>query len=91
MPYVFTEHGVVMLSSVLKSARAVQMNVLIVRAFVKLREMLGSHKELANKILEIERQQHEHGRELAGVYTMVRKLLAPPRKKKKPIGFRVVP
>ncbi|MEQ1949055.1 MAG: ORF6N domain-containing protein [Bryobacteraceae bacterium] len=61
LPYVFTEHGVVMLSSVLSSERAVQMNVMIVRAFVKLREMLGSHKDLANKIAAIERCQHEHG------------------------------
>ena len=67
LPYVFTEHGVVMLSSVLNSERAVQMNVLIVRAFVKLREMLSTHKDLANKIEEIERQQQEHGRQLTAV------------------------
>ncbi|MEQ1887352.1 MAG: ORF6N domain-containing protein [Bryobacteraceae bacterium] len=91
LPYVFTEHGVVMLSSVLSSERAVQMNVLIVRAFVKLREMLGTHKDLANKIAAIERQQHEHGRQLAGVYTMVRRLMEPPRRKKRQIGFRVTP
>src|SRR6266849_2423076 len=54
LPFVFTEHGVVMLSSVLSSERAVQMNVLIVRAFVKLREMLASHKDLAHKLLDLE-------------------------------------
>ena len=91
LPYVFTEHGVVMLSSVLNSERAVQMNVLIVRAFVKLREMLSTHKDLANKIEEIERQQQEHGRQLTAVYTMVRRLMEPPRKKKRQIGFRISP
>ena len=51
LPLVFTEHGVVMLSSVLKSERSVQMNILVVRAFVKLREMLASHKDLAHKMM----------------------------------------
>jgi hypothetical protein len=66
MPYAFTEHGVAMLSSVLNSPRAVQMNILIIRAFVKLREMLATHKDLALKIEELERQQKEHGQQLAG-------------------------
>jgi hypothetical protein len=55
-PYAFTDHGVVMLSSVLKSERAVQMNLLIVRVFVRLREMLATHKDLAHKMLDLERQ-----------------------------------
>ena len=67
------------------------MNVLIVRAFVKLREMLSTHKDLANKIEEIERQQQEHGRQLTAVCTMVRRLMEPPRKKKRQIGFRISP
>jgi hypothetical protein len=53
LPFVFTEHGVVMLSSVLKSERSVQMNILVVRAFVKLREMLASHKDLAHKMIDL--------------------------------------
>jgi phage regulator Rha-like protein len=53
-PYAFTEHGVAMLSSVLKSKRAVQMNIVIIRAFVKLREMLGTHKDLAHKMEQVE-------------------------------------
>ena len=89
LPYAFTEHGVVMLCSVLSSERAVQMNVLIVRAFVKLREMLASHKDLAHKLMDLERQQREHGSQLAAVYTMVKRLIAPPRKRKRPIGFQI--
>ena len=90
LPYAFTEHGVVMLCSVLKSERAVQMNVLIVRAFVRLREMLATHKDLARKIEDVERQQKEHGQQLAAVYSVVRRLIVPPRKRKRPIGFRTM-
>ena len=86
-PYAFTEHGVVMLSSVLKSERAVQMNLLVVRVFVRLREMLATHKDLAHKMLELERQQKQHGHQLAAVYTIVKRLMDPTRKKKRPIGF----
>ena len=87
LPYVFTEHGVAMLSSVLNSRQAVQMNVLIIRAFVKLREMLATHKELAQKIDDIERQQKEHGRQLDAVYSVVKRLIDMPPKPKNPIGF----
>jgi len=89
LPFVFTEHGVVMLSSVLKSERSVQMNILVVRAFVKLREMLASHKDLAHKMIDLERQQRQHGQQLAAVYTMVRRLMEPERKRKLTIGFRI--
>lgn len=89
LPFVFTEHGVVMLSAVLNSERAIQMNILVVRAFVKLREMLASHKDLAHKMIDLERQQREHGQQLAVVYTMVRRLMEPPRSRKRPIGFRI--
>ena len=60
LPYAFTEHGVTMLSSVLRSKRAVQMNIVIVRAFVKLREILATHKELAARIEKIEASQEQH-------------------------------
>lgn len=89
VPYAFTEHGVVMLSSVLKSERAVQMNLLIVRVFVRLREMLATHKDLAHKMEELERQQRDHGQQLAAVYTIVKRLMDPPRKRKRTIGFKV--
>ncbi len=88
-PFAFTEHGVVMLSSVLKSERAVQMNLLIVRVLVRLREMLATHKDLAHKMQELERQQRDHGQQLAAVYTIVKRLMDPPRKRKRTIGFKV--
>ena len=62
LPYVFTGHGVAMLSSVLNSDRAVQMSILIVRAFVKLRELLATHRELARKIEQLETAQKQHAR-----------------------------
>jgi phage regulator Rha-like protein len=77
-----------MLSSVLNSQRAVQMNILIIRAFVKLREMLATHKDLARKIEDLERQQKEHGRQLAAVYSIVKRLIEAPSKPKNPIGFK---
>ena len=60
-PHAFTEHGVAMLSSVLKSKGAVALNILIIRAFVRLREYLATHKDLARKLEDVERIQQEHG------------------------------
>jgi phage regulator Rha-like protein len=87
-PFAFTEHGVLMLSSVLKSERAAHMNVHIVRVFVRLREMLATHKDLAHKMLELERQQKEHGQQLTAVYTIVKRLMEPPKRRARPIGFK---
>ncbi len=87
LPYVFTEHGVAMLSAVLKSQRAVQMSIFIVRAFIKMREMLATHAELALKIDEIERKQKEQGDQLSSVYSVVKQLIDPPERPKKKIGF----
>ncbi|HYK87864.1 MAG TPA: ORF6N domain-containing protein [Acidobacteriota bacterium] len=87
-PYAFTEHGVAMLSSVLNSQRAVQMNILIIRAFVKLRELLATHRDLARKIEDLEVKQVKHGEQLAAVYSVVKRLISTPRKpKRRPIGF----
>jgi len=61
LPYAFTEHDVAMLSSVLKSQRAIQMSILIIRAFVRLREILATHKDLARKIEDLEIKQQEQG------------------------------
>lgn len=87
-PYAFTEHGVAMLSSVLRSQQAVQMNILIIRAFVKLREMLASNKDLARKIDDLECKQKKHGEQLTAVYSMVKKMIDIPSRPHKPIGFR---
>jgi len=86
-PAAFTEHGVAMLSSVLHSRRAVQTNILIIRAFVKLRQLLATHKDLARKIEDLERQQNEHGQQLTAVYSVVKQLIDSPSKPKRRIGF----
>lgn len=87
LPYVFTELGVAMLSSVLKSDRAVQMNIFIIRAFVKLREMLATHKDLAHKIEELERNQEKHSKNLVTISTVLKKMMDEPVEPKGKIGF----
>jgi hypothetical protein len=87
LPYAFTEHGVAMLSSVLRSGRAVEMNIFIIRAFIKLREMIENHRELAVKLEEIERKQSEQGGQLRTVYEVVKQLIASPSQPARPIGF----
>ncbi|MDQ5893125.1 MAG: hypothetical protein QG640_136 [Patescibacteria group bacterium] len=88
LPYAFTEHGVAMLSSVLKSRQAVHMSIFIVRAFIKMRESLETYKDLALKIGEIEVAQiHDHAM-LKNVHNAVKHLLEPPLKTKEKIGFR---
>jgi len=89
LPYVFTEHGVAMLSSVLKSKRAIQMNIFIIRAFIKMRENLDNYKDLAIKINEIEIVQiHDHDM-LRSVHEVVKQLINPIEKPKKQIGFNI--
>lgn len=85
-PYAFTEHGVAMLSSVLHSKRAIQVNLRIIRAFVALRETLMMHKELARKVEELQREQKDQGEQLASVYSIVKSLVETPAPKKKRIG-----
>ncbi len=92
-PYAFTELGVAMLSSVLRSDRAVQMNIYIMRAFVKLREMLATHKDLAEKIHALEKELKEQGKDITAISIAVSKLIEDHKleKRKLPnaIGFRV--
>lgn len=84
LPYAFTEQGVAMLSSVLKSERAVSVNIAIMRAFVKLREMLATHKDLATKIENLEKK---HDAQFRVVFDAIQKLMEPPSTPKKRIGF----
>lgn len=87
-PYVFTEHGAIMLANVLKSKRALEASIFVVRAFVSLRRMLGTHEELLRKMEEIERRVGKHDAELREVIEILRKLLEPPPEPtKRPIGF----
>lgn len=82
----FTEHGVAMLSSVLNSPRAVQVNIEIMRAFVRLRRMLASHAELARKLDALERK---YDTQFKVVFDAIRQLMTPPEPKRRPIGFRL--
>lgn len=87
-PYAFTEHGVAMLSSVLGSKRAVALNILIIRAFVRLREYLATHQDLARKLDDVERTQNEHGMHIQQIYQYIEKLLEPaPEVPKRRIGY----
>jgi len=86
--FVFTEQGVAMLSSVLNSERAVRVNIAIMRAFVKLRQILSMNKELAHKLAELERKIEKHDENIQAIFEAIRKLMAPlPLKPKPLIGF----
>jgi hypothetical protein len=85
MPYVFTEQGVAMLSSVLNSERAIEVNIHIMRAFVKLREMIASHKDLAKRLDDLEKK---YDAQFKVVFDAIRQLMTPPEPKKRKIGFR---
>jgi hypothetical protein len=87
-PYVFTEHGAVMLANVLRSSVAIRASIQVVRAFANLRRMLATHDDLARKIDAIERRVGKHDAELQEVLRMLRKLLAaPPAPPRRPLGF----
>ncbi|MBF0386221.1 MAG: ORF6N domain-containing protein [Candidatus Omnitrophica bacterium] len=87
LPYAFTEHGILMLSSVLSSERAITINIYIMRVFTRLKELLGQHKELEQRIDALERK---YDRKFRNIFEAIRQLLAPPEpppKPKLPIGF----
>jgi len=84
-PYAFTEQGVAMLSSVLRSQRAIQVNIEIMRAFIRLRKMLASHVELARKLDALEKK---YDAQFKQVFEAIRRLMAAPEPKRRPIGFR---
>ena len=88
-PHAFTEQGVAMLSSVLKSERAVKVNIAIMRAFVKLWQTLDANRRLAQKFSELEERVEEHDDEIAAILEAIRQLMAPPRKPEREIGFHV--
>jgi len=84
LPYAFTEQGVAMLSSVLRSKRAVMVNIEIMRAFVRLRQILGAHADLARKLAALERK---YDSQFKAVFDAIRGLMTTPPAKKRPIGF----
>lgn len=87
LPYAFTEHGDLMLGNVLKSARAVEVSLLVVRTFVQIREMLSTHKDLAVKLEALERKVSSHDQAIAGVIDAIRQLMTHPEPTKRGIGF----
>ena len=89
-PYAFTEQGVAMLSSVLRSERAVQVNVAIMRAFVGLRRMLAGNETLARKLVELERRLEGHDQAIKSLFDAIRKLMAPPARPRREIGFHAI-
>jgi hypothetical protein len=88
-PYAFTEQGVAMLSSVLNSDRAIEVNIAIMRAFVRLRELLTTHKDLARKLEDLELKLGEHDQKFQVAFEAIRQLMAPPPEppKKRRFGF----
>jgi hypothetical protein len=86
LPYAFTEQGIAMLSGVLKSSRAIRVNIEIMRAFVKLRQMLASNADLARKLDKLEKK---YDQQFKIVFDAIRQLMTPPPANAKPIGFRV--
>lgn len=86
-PFVFTEYGAIQAANVLRSTRAVEMSLYVVRAFVQLREMLASNKELAQRLDELERRLVTHDQAITGILKAIRELMNPPEPKRRPIGF----
>ena len=91
LPYVFTEHGAIMAATILNSPRAIEMSVYVVRAFVQLREMLASNKELARRFAQLETRLDKrlttHDEAIAAILAAIRQLMHPPVPKRRPIGF----
>jgi hypothetical protein len=85
LPYAFTEQGIAMLSSVLHSKRAVRVNIQIMRAFVRLREMIASNKELAKRLIELEKK---YDAQFKVVFDAIRELMTPPTTQRRRIGFQ---
>lgn len=89
LPYVFTEHGAIMAATVLNSPRAVAMSVYVVRAFVRLRQTLSLHKDLAHQLAELEHKIEGHDESIRTLFEAIRQLMMPPEPPRKQIGFHV--
>jgi hypothetical protein len=86
-PFAFTEYGVAMLSSVLRSRRAVQINIEIIQTFIRLRQLALTHKELGRKIEELQRKIKTHDHKIEAIFDAIRELMEPPVKARPKIGF----
>ena len=88
LPYAFTEHGVLMLANVLRSERAIQVSIRIIEIFVKMREMLSSHKDVLLKLEQLERKVTGHDDDIQLIFKYLKQLLVPPQEPRTKIGFR---
>ena len=89
MPYAFTEHGAIMAATVLNSARAIEMSIFVVRAFVRAREALASNRQIVNKLIELEHHLEDHDADIQELVDTIRQLLVPPPANRRRIGFQV--
>jgi ATP-dependent Clp protease ATP-binding subunit ClpA len=89
LPYVFTEHGAIMAANVLNSRVAAQMSIFVVRAFVHLRQMMGTNAKMAKKLAELERRVSGHDEAIRSLVQAIRELMATPEPRRRAIGFRV--
>jgi hypothetical protein len=87
LPFVFTEHGALMAASVLSSRRAVEVSIVVVRAFVRLRSLLAMNADLAAKLAKLEQKLAVHDKQIVAVFDAIRELMTPPDKPKRRIGF----
>lgn len=87
LPWVFTEHGAIMAAGVLNSPRAVEMSIFVVRAFVRLRETLATHRALAAKLAQLEQRLETHDQAINEIIVAIRRLMKRPEKPRRPIGF----
>lgn len=88
LPYTFTEHGVLMLSNVLKSKRAIEMSIKIIDVFVKIREMLLTHKDILLKLDQLEKQVTQNSEDIRMIFAALKQLLTPPESPRQRIGFK---
>jgi hypothetical protein len=89
LPYAFTEHGAIMAATVLNSERAIKMSVFVVRAFVRLREALGTNRQLTAKLDELERRLETHDTRIQELIEAIRELMVPPEQPRRKIGFEL--
>ena len=89
LPRAFTEHGAIMVASILNSPRAVAASIYVVRAFVRLRELLAAHQELAQKLDDLERKIQTHDKAIQSIFAAIRQLMTPPETPRRKIGFVV--
>ena len=87
LPYAFTEHGAIMAATILNTPKAVEMSVFVVRTFIRLRELLLTHKHLASKFGELEQKVMSHDRDISMIINTIRQLMRPSVRKKRQIGF----